>query len=155
MSNCRILGGAAVALFAIPCPGAAQDALDGVLETATTVDCTFPLMTLGNWGDAEPEAEVQDAGLTIEFIEVNADEASARIASGFGTYDIIVRYARGYLHFIQSFLDGPLYVTTVLEKAGPGGGLMAMHSRHEHTDFALPGFTSSPEQYYGECRIPD
>lgn len=155
MSNRKIFGAAAIAVLAFPRAGAAQDALAGVLESATTVDCTFSLMTLGNWGDAQPQAEVQDSDLTIEFIEVNADEASARIASGFGTYDIIVRYARGYLHFIQSFLDGPLYVTTVLEKAGPGGGLMAMHSRHEHTDFALPGFTSSPEQYYGECRVPE
>ena len=155
MWNRKIVGVAAIALFTLPCTGAAQDALDGVLETATTVDCAFSLMTLGIWGDAQPEAEVQASDLTIEFIEVNADEASARIASGFGTYDIIVRYARGYLHFIQSFLDGPLYVTTILEKAGPGGGLMAMHSRHEHTDFALPGFTSSPEQYYGECRITE
>jgi hypothetical protein len=28
-----------------------------------------------------------------------------------------------------------------------------MHSRHEYTDVSLPGYTSSPEQYYGECEI--
>ena len=70
-----------------------------------------------------------------------------------GKYDIIVRYSAGYLHFIQSFLDGPLYTTTILEKKTAGGKLKAMHSRHEFTDFALPGITSSPEQYYGECEV--
>ena len=59
----------------------------------------------------------------------------------------------GYLHFIQSFLNGPLYTTTILEKKTPSGKYKAMHSRHEFTDFALPGFTSSPEQYYGECEV--
>jgi hypothetical protein len=28
-----------------------------------------------------------------------------------------------------------------------------VHSRHEYYPTALPGFTSSPEQYYGECEI--
>jgi hypothetical protein len=44
-------------------------------------------------------------------------------------------------------------VTTVLEKKTATGKLKAMHSRHEFTDFALINFTSSPEQYYGECEI--
>jgi hypothetical protein len=57
------------------------------------------------------------------------------------------------LHFIQSFLDGQLYTTTILEKRTAGGKFKAMHSRHEHTDISLPGFTSSPEQYYGDCEI--
>jgi hypothetical protein len=41
----------------------------------------------------------------------------------------------------------------VIEKKTAGGKWKAMHSRHEFTDFALVGFTSSPEQYYGECEI--
>jgi hypothetical protein len=41
----------------------------------------------------------------------------------------------------------------VLDKKTASGKLKAMHSRHEVTDFALPGFTSSPEQYIGECEI--
>lgn len=144
----------AVVLLWTPGVALGQD-LDGTLETATNIECAFSLMSLGAWGDAAAEAELQEADLVLEFQNVNADEASAELASGFGIYDIVVRYAPGYLHFIQSFRDGPLYVTTVLENEAPAGGLMAMHSRHEHTDFALPGFTSSPEQYYGECRVLD
>ena len=55
----------------------------------------------------------------------------------------------------QSFRDGPVYTTTVFQKETTGGKLKAVHSRHELFDFALPGFTSSPEQYYGECEIKE
>ncbi len=70
-----------------------------------------------------------------------------------GKADIVTRYAGGYLHFIQSFLNGPLYITTVFDKKTITGKLKAVHSRHEHTDVAVPGYTSTPEQYYGECEI--
>ena len=132
----------------------AQDAAKGKLATAKTIKCTFPLVVVGTWSGAQPKAEVKPAKLTLQFEAINVDEGTARLEAGLGgTYDIIVRYAGGYLHFIQSFLDGPLYTTTILEKQTSGGKLKAMHSRHEFTDFALPGFTSSPEQYYGECEI--
>lgn len=124
------------------------------LATATHIQCTFPLMVLGTLpDDGPPTVQTKDASLTLEFLDVNADEGSARLASGYGTYDIIVRYAEGYLHFIQSFRNGPLHITTILEEETADGRLKAMHSRHEYTDFALPGFTSSPEQYYGTCEI--
>jgi len=32
-----------------------------------------------------------------------------------------------------------------------GGKLRAVHTRHEYTEVSLPGFTSRPEQYYGDC----
>jgi hypothetical protein len=28
---------------------------------------------------------------------------------------------------------------------------MAVHTRHEYTDISLPGFTSRPEMYIGDC----
>ena len=129
----------------------AQD-VKGKLATAKSIKCTFSLMSVGTWGP-QTEAKVKPANLVLQFEGINADEGTARLESGFGKYDINVRYAGGYLHLIQSFLDGPLYTTTVLEKQTTGGKLKAMHSRHEFTDFALPGYTSSPEQYYGECEI--
>jgi hypothetical protein len=132
----------------------AQDAAKGKLATAKTIKCTFPLIVTGTWMGDQVKADVKPAKLTLQFEAINVDEGTARLEAGIGgTYEIIVRYAGGYLHFIQSFLDGPLYTTTILEKQTPGGKLKAMHSRHEYTDFALPGFTSSPEQYYGECEI--
>jgi hypothetical protein len=125
----------------------------GPLATATGLKCTFGLMSLSTLRDDPPKAEVKTANLVLEFEDVNRDEGSARLKSGFGQYDIVVRYAQGYLHFIQSFRDGPVYVTTVLEQKTSSGKLKAIHSRHEFTTFALPGFTSSPEQYYGQCEI--
>jgi hypothetical protein len=125
----------------------------GPLASAKSLKCTFPLMAVGNWGREKPEAKVQPSNLVLQFDAVNADEGTAELQGAFGKYDIVVRYAGGYLHFIQSFLDGQLYVTTVLDKKTAGGKLKAMHSRHEHTDVSLPGYTSSPEQYYGECEV--
>ena len=123
------------------------------LANVKSIKCTFPLMAVGTWGKEKPEAKVQPADLVLQFDAVNTDEGTAQLKSGLGQYDIVVRYANGYLHFIQSYLDGQLYITTVLEKKTASGKLKAMHSRHEHTDVSLPGYTSSPEQYYGECEV--
>jgi len=60
--------------------------------------------------------------------------------------------ADGYVHFMQVFRTGPLYTTTVFDKDA-NGKLKAVHSRHEYFAVPLPGATSSPEQYYGECEI--
>jgi hypothetical protein len=125
----------------------------GKLAAAKNIRCTFPVIASGSWKDGKPEAAVKTANLVLEFESINADEGSARLNGGFGTYDIIVRQAGTYLHFIQAFRDGPLYSTTVFEKESSGGKLRAVHSRHEYYDTALPGFTSTPEQYYGECEI--
>ena len=140
-------------LFLFPCALQAQTA-QSPLAKATRVKCTFNLMAVCTWGKEQTEAKTKPANLTLEFETINADEGTAQLkATGAGKYDIIVRYAEGYLHFIQAFLNGPLYTTTILDKKTASGKLKAMHSRHEFTDFALPGFTSSPEQYYGECEI--
>ena len=150
----RILAALAIAgALLVPYSSNAQNAVKGKLATATSIKCTFPLMVVGTWAGEQPKAEVKPSKLVLEFEGINADEGTAQLKSSYGQYDITVRYAEGYLHFIQSFLNGPLYTTTVLEKKTADGKLKAMHSRHEFTDFALAGFTSSPEQYYGECEI--
>jgi len=141
------------ALLLVTSSLSAQDPLKGKLATVKSIKCTFPLMAVGTWAGDQPKSEVKPSKLVLEFEGINADEGTAQLKSSYGQYDITVRYADGYLHFIQSFLNGPLYTTTVLEKKTSGGKLKAMHSRHEFTDFALTGFTSSPEQYYGECEI--
>ena len=128
----------------------------GFLAAARSIKCTFPVMAIGTWGKDGPEGKIKPPTptLDLQFNAINADEGSAEMKSQYGgKFDIVVRYSEGYLHFIQSFLDGPLYTTTIMEKKTAGGKLKAMHSRHEVTDISLPGFTSSPEQYYGECEI--
>jgi len=128
---------------------------DSKLATVKTLQCTFPLISTGTWKNGKAEAVVKPSTLTMKFVSINTDEGSAQLEGGSGTYDIIVRYASGYLNFIQSFRDGPVYTTTVFQKETTGGKLKAVHSRHELFDFPLPGFTSSPEQYYGECEIKE
>ena len=143
----------AFAFLLVPHSSRAQLA-KGPLANVRSIKCTFAVMAVGTWGDKEPEVKVRPPTKpTMQFDAINTDEGTAELKDGYGKYDIIVRYSGGYLHFIQSFLDGPLYVTTVLEKKTASGKFKAMHSRHEFTDFALIGFTSSPEQYYGECEI--
>jgi hypothetical protein len=41
----------------------------------------------------------------------------------------------------------------VFDKENTPGKYKAVHTRHEYTEVSLPGFTSRPEQYYGECEI--
>jgi hypothetical protein len=154
MSINRILVVFAIAgTVLLPRSLSAQSFAKGALAQATSIKCTFSLMSVGTWGREKPEAKVQPANLVLQFDAINSDEGTAELKAGFGKYDIVVRYAGGYLHFIQSFLDGQLYTTTNLEKKTAGGKFKAIHSRHEFTDVSLPGFTSSPEQYYGECEI--
>ena len=155
MSINKVFAGVMIACFLLLLPpsGGAQNALKGKLAAAKTIKCTFPLVAVGTWTPKQAEANVKPANLSLQFSSINADEGTAQLEASVGQYDIIVRYAEGYLHFIQAFLNGPMYTTTVLEKQTSSGKLKAMHSRHEFTDFSLPGFTSSPEQYYGECEI--
>jgi hypothetical protein len=143
----------AAAVLFVSVPLNAQGTGRSRLETAKSIKCTFPLISTGNWNAGQPEAAVKPTTLVVEFESVNTDEASAQLKGGFGIYDIVVRLASGYLHFIQAFRDGPLYTTTVFDKPSTGTKLKAVHSRHEILDRPLTGYTSSPEQYYGECEI--
>ena len=130
--------------------GAAQ----GRIATARSMRCTFPINATGAWKkDGPPEAIVKPATLVLVFDSINIDEGTARLRSGSVGSEITVRLAGGYLHFVQAFRTGALYTTTVFDKAATGGKLKAVHSRHEYFDVPLPGATSSPEQYYGECEV--
>jgi hypothetical protein len=155
MSKSRILPILTVfaALFLAPAWLSAQGAGQSALAKATSIRCRFSLMTQSSLHGDQPKAEVKPVKLEMHFVDVNTDEGSAELKSTYGIYDITVRYAQGYLSFIQSFRDGRLHVTTVLEHKTKEGAFKAMHSRHEYTPVALVGFTSSPEQYYGECEI--
>ena len=143
---------AILTMFAVPRSLKPQNAR-GPLAVAQSVKCVFPLMVVATWTDKGPDVKTKTINKEMRFDKINTEEGTAELQGDYGKYDIIVRYADGYLHFIQSFLNGPLYTTTVLEKKTASGKLKAMHSRHEYIDFALVGITSSPEQYYGECEI--
>ena len=122
------------------------------LATVKELKCNFSVIASAEWVAGSPETSIARSTLLIEFEEIDTDEATAEIVGRFGPSHIITRLSESedYLHFIQMF-RGPLYTTTVINRETKDGKLMAVHTRHEHTDVALAGFTSSPEQHYGEC----
>jgi hypothetical protein len=133
-------------------PAAAQSA-QARLTSAKGLACTFPVVAVGTWTKGAPEAAVKDSKLTVQFDNIDRDDGTARVIGDYGPSEIIVRMAGDTLHFVQSFRDGPLYITTVFSKETHDGRLQAAHSRHEYTAVSLPGFTSRPEQYYGDCEL--
>ena len=129
--------------------------LEEKLMTTKEFTCTFPLMATGTWTrGGVPQAETKTAPITVKFLEIDVEGATAQMTSNMGTYDVIVRPADTALHFIQSYRMGPLYTTSIFakERVSGSGRFYAVHSRHEFAEVVLPGFTSRPEQYYGECQ---
>jgi len=123
------------------------------LTKVSQLDCTFTLMAISTWKSGTPQAQVKATQLDLKFDSVNPDEGTARAVGTFGPSDIIVRLSGDTLHLIQAFREGPLYATTVFPKETRPGRLQAAHTRHEFTEVSLVGFTSSPEQYYGDCKV--
>jgi hypothetical protein len=124
------------------------------LSTAHTLRCTFPILANGTWKpDGAPQGTITSAKLVLIFDEINIDEGTARLRSGSSGAEIAVKFVGGYLNFMQAFRTGPLYTTTVFDKETTAGRFKAVHSRHEYFSTPLPGATSNPEQYYGECEV--
>jgi hypothetical protein len=132
---------------------AGQNAPAARLASATAVHCRFSTVATVGWQGGEPRASQKPVTLTLAFEAVNIEEGSARSAEQNGVVDVTVRFANDVLHFMQSFREGPLYVTSIFPVAADGSRLIAVHSRHEFTKVQVPGFTSRPEQYYGSCEI--
>jgi hypothetical protein len=122
------------------------------LAAAKSLRCVFPLHASSTWGKGTPPAAaVKPAALVLVYESINTDEGTARLKSGTAGTEVTARLSGGYLHLIQSFRSGALYTTTVFDKDGAREKFKAVHSRHEYFTVPVPGATSSPEQYYGEC----
>jgi hypothetical protein len=151
--NSRVMGALMMTLSAGLAPAAAQTRPAERLAQAKTLKCTFTVMATGTWRSGDAQTESRPMTLSIGFDAINVDEGTARVIGAFGPSEIIVRIAYGTLHFMQSFREGPLYVTTIFPKETREGRMQAVHTRHEYTEVSLPGFTSRPEQYYGDCSV--
>jgi hypothetical protein len=123
------------------------------LERTKTASCTFSAMTTGDWQSPEARAITRPSTLAVSFEAINADEGTARVAGQIGTVDVVVRLSNGVLHVVESFREGPLYITTIFPVAAANGRATAVHSRHEFTKVQVAGYTWRPEQYYGTCAI--
>ena len=134
-------------------PRVALAAAQNRLADVTEATCAFSLVATGTWTDGEPEAELDPSTLTFRFVGIDTDAATADAEGLFGPSHIITRLSGDYLHFVQMFNAGPLYVTTIIDRETSDGKLMAVQTRHEYTDVRLAGYTSRPEQYYGECEV--
>jgi hypothetical protein len=148
-----MLTGLLLVLAASAAAGEGQSRTAERLGAAKTLKCAFTTMATGTWKGGDAVIETRAVKLSIGFDEINADEGTARVIGAFGPSDIIVRLSYGNLHFVQSFREGPLYTTTIFPKETRDGRLQAVHTRHEYTEVSLPGFTSRPEQYYGDCSL--
>lgn len=126
----------------------------GRIISATGLRCSFPTQVKGTWGpDNAADVSTGKTALTLRFEAIDTDSGVAQLRTGSMTSELIVRASEGYLNFLQVFRTGPVY--TVFDAGSAGGKFKAVHSRHEFLQPPLPGGTSTPEQYYGECeRIP-
>lgn len=143
------------AALLMPCADASAQgrALERRLESATRVDCRFTTLVTADWQGAEATATVTEVEHTAAFFDIDIDGGTAEAEGAFGATFIVVRHARGYLHFLQMSDAGPLHLTTVLAQESGDGRLKAVHTRHEYMSTALPGFTSRPEMYVGDCEV--
>ena len=123
------------------------------LAAAKRVECTFTTLATGDWQGATPQASVKTAEHEAEFHDINVDEATAESSSVYGDSFISVRYAAGYLHFLQISDVGPLFVTTVFPQETKNGRLKAVQVRLEYAATTLPGFATRPEMYFGDCAV--
>lgn len=142
-------------LGAVAAHAAQRTTLQQRLAGATSVNCSFSLLSTGTWnkGTGAPEATSGPAKLSVVFTNVNIDEGTADQQGSFGESFIVIRQTNDYLHFMQMYGSGPLHTTTILAREAKDGRLMAVHTRHEYTDVAIPGFTSRPEMYLGDCEV--
>ena len=123
------------------------------LANVSGLKCVFAVQATGTWKGGEPDASVKPAKLSVAFNAVDTQEGTAEAVGDAGKSHITVRLLGSYLHLMQLDPYGALYVTTVMDTETRGGKLQAVHTRHEYTPVSLPGLTSRPEQYYGECQI--
>ncbi|MBI4265398.1 MAG: hypothetical protein HY657_13575 [Acidobacteria bacterium] len=131
----------------------AQDAAER-WTSAKGVKCEFRTLATGNWGrDGAPTGQVRTTPLSFSFSDINLDVGTADVDAKLGAVNAIVQRSGAVMHFILVGSAGYLHTTTVFDAQSRPGRLKAVHSRHEYTDIALPGYTSRPEQYYGECEI--
>jgi hypothetical protein len=101
--------------------------------------------------DGATNAEVRSATLKLNFDRIDVDGGTAESDAGSGAVPIVAQRRGEYLHFLYVESSGFLYVTSVFDKPNAQRRYPAVHSRHEYTVVSLPGYTSRPQQYYGEC----
>jgi hypothetical protein len=123
------------------------------LLNAKSLTCSFSMLATATWKDGTADAVVKPAELTVAFNAVDTQDGTAEAVGSAGKAHITVRAVGNYLTFMQMDPYGAVYITTVFNTETTKGRLAAVHTRHEYTPVQLPGLTSRPEQYYGDCAV--
>jgi hypothetical protein len=142
-----LLASPATATAQIPDPSPAR------LVNARALDCQFTTMSTGNWKAGEAETTTKPAKVTVGFKAISADDGTAESTVSGARSHITVRLSGNYLHLMQMEPFGALHVTTVFATDTKSGRLQAVHTRHEFTPVSVPGMTSRPEMYVGDCEV--
>jgi hypothetical protein len=130
------------------------------LTSVQRLKCTFTQRALGTWDkDAVPSVELTPAKLSMVFDAIDTQDGTANVidvtAPDAGAPHITVRLLANNLHLMAMNISGSVYLTSVFadRDSGVGGTFKAVHTRHEFTPTRLTGWTSRPEQYYGQCQV--
>ena len=128
------------------------------LANVQRLKCMFTQKVIGTWDKASvPAAELTPAKLSMVFDAIDTQDGTANVievsAPDAGAPHITVRLLADNLHFMAMNISGSVYLTTVFadKESRAGGNFKAVHTRHEFTPTRLTGWTSRPEQYYGQC----
>lgn len=138
----------------------AQGPSAAVLADVQRLKCTFTQKVVGTWDkDQAPTAEPSPAKLSMVFDAIDTQDGTANVvdvsAPDAGAPHITVRMLANNLHLMAMNISGSVYLTSVFaDKDSSASGLFkAVHTRHEFTPTRLTGWTSRPEQYYGQCQV--
>ncbi len=136
----------------------AQTTAPVALANVQRLKCSFTHKALGTWEkDLMPVVEMLPAKLSMVFDAIDTQDGTANVievtAPDAGAPHITVRVLADNLHFLAMNVSGSVYLTTVFaDRASRAGqNFKAVHTRHEFTPTRLTGWTSRPEQYYGQC----
>jgi hypothetical protein len=149
------ISGAVVALVVMTTAAGAQvpNASSQRLAKIERLTCTFTAMGVGDWKAGDALVATRAAKLAVAFNAIDTQDGTAEAVGDAGKAHITVRLVGSYLHLMQMDPYGAMYLTTVFDRETKAGRLQAAHSRHEYTPVSLPGLTSRPEQYVGDCAI--
>ena len=138
----------------------AQTPAPVALATVQRMKCAFTVKALGTWDkDTVPTAEITPSKLSMVFDAIDTQDGTANVidvtAPDAGAPHITVRLLANNLHFLAMNVSGSVYLTTVFadRDSRTTGAFKAVHTRHEFTPTRLTGWTSRPEQYYGQCEV--
>jgi hypothetical protein len=123
---------------------------------ATGLVCSFTAMATGNWTrGGEPSVTTSPSEMAVEFTNLSVLDGSASLKGVTGNLLITVLPAGAHLHLVVTNTGGLFHLTSVSPSESRPGFYKAIHSRHELTESAviIPGYTSRPEQYIGECAV--